>query len=94
MLHKHASRSERAVTAAIKPPFAHQLGYSFPAITPLSWCRERIDPGVRPDQLPIFFGHVESASTALYLTITGDRLQAAAQRSACLATPLSMDGMP
>jgi len=94
MLHKHASRSARAVTAAIKPPFAHQLGYSFPAITPLSWCRERIDPGVRPVHLSIVFGDIESTSTALYLTITGDRLQAAAQRSARLATSLSTDGMP
>jgi hypothetical protein len=81
MFRMHVSGPGRAVTAGVKPPSAHHLRGSLPV-------------GLRPVHPSVFLGYVESASTALCLTITGDLQQAAGQRSDRLAAPLSTDSVP
>jgi hypothetical protein len=44
--------------------------------------------------LSTFLGHVDPSSTAVYLTITADLLQAAGERFERLAAPLSTGGAP
>jgi len=44
--------------------------------------------------LSTFLGHVDPASTAVYLTITADLLQVAGERFARFVAPLSTGGAP
>jgi hypothetical protein len=67
---------------------AYGLGHRSRSLTPLPWCREGVKPGGAFVHPSAFLGYVESASSVLRLTITGDRLQAA------LPTPLSMGSVP
>jgi integrase len=62
------------------PPRAHDLRHSFAVGTLLRWYREGIDPNSRLIHLSMFLGHVDPASTAVYLTITDDLLREADQR--------------
>jgi hypothetical protein len=78
MFGKRVSSARRAITAGVKPPCTHHLGRSLPV-------------AVQPS---VFLGYVESASTVLCLTITGDLLQAAGQRFDRLAAPLSTNSVP
>jgi integrase len=77
----------------VTPPRAHHLRHSFAVATLLRWYREGTDPAARLLHLSTFLGHVKPASTAVYLTITGDLLQAASERFEHFATPLSMEGV-
>jgi site-specific recombinase XerD len=77
----------------VTPPRAHHLRHSFAVATLLRWYREGKDPAARLHHLSTFLGHVKPASTAVYLTITGDLLQAASERFERFATPLSMEGV-
>ena len=47
------------------------------------------DPAARLLHLSTFLGHVDPASTALYLTITADLLKAAGERFERFTAPLS-----
>ena len=91
MFGKLVSSPGQAVTAGVKPPSAHPLRHGFPMVTRLRRYDERIDPGVQPVRPSVFLGYVESPSNVRCLTITGDLLQAAGQRSDRFATPLSTD---
>jgi site-specific recombinase XerD len=53
--------------------------------TLLRWYRQGIDPNCRLIHLSTFLGHVDPNSTAVYLTITEELLQQAAQRFQPLA---------
>jgi hypothetical protein len=53
----------------------------------LRWYRAGIAPADRLLQLSTFLGHVNPTSTAVYLTITADLLQAAHQRFERWAAP-------
>ncbi len=78
----------------VAPPRVHDLRHSFAVGTLLRWYREGSDPAARLLHLSTFLGHVDPASTAVYLTITGDLLQAAGERFARFVTPLSTGGVP
>jgi len=56
--------------------------------TLLRWYRSGVDPGSRLFQLSTFLGHVNPASTAVYLTVTTDLLSEANQRFERWAAPL------
>jgi site-specific recombinase XerD len=75
-------------------PRVHDLRHSFAVGTLLRWYREGADPAARLLHLSTFLGHVDPSSTAVYLTITADLLQAAGERFERLAAPLSTGGAP
>lgn len=70
------------------PPRAHDLRHSFAVGTLLGWYRAGLDPSARLLHLSTFLGHVDPASTAVYLTITQDLLQEANRRFENFARPL------
>lgn len=61
-------------------PRIHGLRHSFAVGTLLRWYREGLDPSQRLLHLSTFLGHVQSESTAVYLTITEGLLAEAATR--------------
>jgi integrase len=61
----------------IAPPRLHDLRHSFAVSRLLRWYREGADPSTRLHQLSTFLGHVDPASTAVYLTITPELLEQA-----------------
>lgn len=75
-------------------PCVHHLRHSFAVATLLRWYREGIQPADRLLHLSTFLGHADPASTAVYLTITGELLQEANRRFASYATPVFAEGVP
>ena len=55
--------------------------------TLLGWYRAGLNPSARLLHLSTFLGHVDPASTAVYLTITEDLLQEANRRFEHFAHP-------
>jgi site-specific recombinase XerD len=80
------------LSAGVAPPRVHDLRHSFAVGTLLRWYREGLDPAAKLLHLSTFLGHVNPASTATYLTITGELLQAAGERFGRFAAPLSTGG--
>jgi site-specific recombinase XerD len=80
--------------AGVAPPRVHDLRHSFAVGTLLRWYREGVNPSSRLLHLSTFLGHVDPASTAVYLTITADLLQAAGERFARFVAPLSTGAAP
>ena len=78
--------------AGVSPPRVHDLRHSFAVGTLLRWYREGSDPAAKLLHLSTFLGHVNPASTATYLTITGALLQTAGERFGRSAAPLSTGG--
>jgi site-specific recombinase XerD len=78
--------------AGVAPPRVHDLRHSFAVGTLLRWYRGGTDPGRQLLHLSTFLGHVDPASTAVYLTITADLLHAAGERFARFVAPLSTGG--
>jgi integrase/recombinase XerD len=68
-------------------PRAHDLRHSFAVGTLLRWYRAGLDPAARLLHLSTFLGHVDPASTAVYLTITQELLQEANRRFEAFARP-------
>lgn len=64
----------------VSTPRLHDLRHSFAVGTLLRWYREGIDPNTRLLHLATFLGHVDPASTAVYLTITSELLNEASTR--------------
>jgi len=60
----------------------------------LQWYERGLDPGSRLLHLSTFMGHVDPASTAVYLTITPALLQAASDRFARFAAPAPPEVQP
>ena len=56
--------------------------------TLLHWYQRGLDPNERLLHLSTFLGHVDPASTAVYLTITPALLEEASQRFAHFAAPV------
>jgi site-specific recombinase XerD len=92
--HALVPRLGLTLPAGVAPPHLHDLRHSFAVGTLLRWYREGIDPAARLLHLSTFLGHVDPASTAVYLTITGDLLQAADERFRRFAAPLSTGDTP
>lgn len=76
---------ELHIPPGVSSPRLHDLRHSFAVATLLRWYREGIDPNCRLMSLSTFLGHVDPASTAVYLTITEDLLHEAAQRFHAMA---------
>jgi site-specific recombinase XerD len=75
-------------------PHVHGLRHSFAVRTLLGWYRQGIAPADRLHHLSTFLGHVNPSSTAVYLTITSELLDAANQRFESFAPILAGGGMP
>jgi len=71
----------------VSPPRLHDLRHSFAVACLLRWYREGLDPASRLHQLSTFMGHVDPASTAVYLTITPALLEEANRRFEAFALP-------
>lgn len=76
-----------ATRAGVAPPRLHDLRHSFAVRTLLRWYRDGVDPAARLLHLATFLGHVSPTSTAVYLTITRELLDAAGGRFEQFATP-------
>jgi len=77
-----------SVPQGASPPRVHDLRHSFAVGTLLRWYRAGVDPAQRLLHLSTFLGHVQPESTAVYLTITSDLLNAAAGRFEDFARPV------
>lgn len=75
------------VPEGVRPPHLHCLRHSFAVGCLLRWYREGLDPAARLYQLSTFMGHVDPASTAVYLTITPQLLAEANRRFEAFAEP-------
>ncbi len=75
------------VPDGVTPPHLHCLRHSFAVGCLLRWYREGLDPATRLCQLATFMGHVDPASTAVYLTITPELLAQANRRFEAFAQP-------
>jgi integrase len=80
--------------AGVAPPRVHDLRHSFAVGALLRWYRDGGDPTSRLLHLSTFLGHVDPASTAVYLTITAELLQAAGERFGRFVAPLSTGAAP
>ena len=82
------------VPAGVAPPRLHCLRHSFAVSTLLRWYRAGVDPGGHLLYLSVFLGHVNPASTAVYLTITAELLKQANQRFERFAVPVLEETRP
>lgn len=73
--------------AGVSPPTLHSLRHSFAVGCLLRWYRQGLDPAAKLHQLSTFMGHVDPASTAVYLTITPALMQEANRRFEAFAEP-------
>lgn len=87
--HALVPRLDLTRAAGVAPPRVHDLRHSFAVGTLLRWYREGGDPAARLLHLSTFLGHVNPASTSVYLTITAELLEAAGDRFGRYAAPLS-----
>ena len=87
-------RLDLAVPAGTAPPRLHDLRHSFAVGTLLRWYRAGVDPAARLHHLATFLGHVDPASTAVYLTITADLLREANRRFEAFAGSALGEGAP
>ena len=71
-----------------RSPRPHDLRHTFAVGTLLKWYRKGLDPSRRLLHLSTFLGHVQPASTAVYLTITEDLLREAGERFERFAAPV------
>lgn len=77
-----------AVPEGVSAPTLHSLRHSFAVGCLLRYYREGIDPQSRLHQLSTFMGHVDPASTAIYLTVTPALLSEANHRFEAFAAPV------
>ncbi|MBV9278442.1 MAG: tyrosine-type recombinase/integrase, partial [Chloroflexi bacterium] len=75
------------VADGVAPPRLHDLRHSFAVGRLLRWYRDGADPATRLHQLSTFLGHVDPASTAVYLRMTPALLDAANRRFEDFARP-------
>jgi len=80
MFHHLLPHLQLHVPEGVFPPCVHCLRHSFAVNTLLHWYRSGNDPSKRLFHLSTFLGHVDPASTAVYLTITADLLREAGRR--------------
>ncbi len=73
-------------------PCVHGLRHSLAVRSLLRWYREGLDPAARLNHLSTFLGHVNPQSTAVYLTITSELLEAANARFEAYAAPPCKEG--
>jgi len=82
------------VPPGVGRPRLHCLRHSFAVGTLLRWYRQGVNPNDRLLWLSTFMGHSRPSSTAVYLTITGELLDAANTRFRRFAVPLTKGTTP
>ena len=87
-------RLELQIPEGTRGPCVHGLRHSFAVRTLLRWYREGVDPNARLNYLSTFLGHISPHSTAVYLTITSELLEAANQRFEAFARPTHVEVQP
>ncbi len=87
VFHQLVATLELPVPGGVSRPTLHSLRHSFAVGCLLRWYREGLDPASRLHQLSTFMGHVDPASTAVYLTITPALLEEANRRFEAFAAP-------
>jgi site-specific recombinase XerD len=92
--HSLVPKLDLQIAPGVAPPTAHHLRHSFAVGRLLRWYREGEKPADNLMKLSTFLGHVDPSSTAVYLTITAELLDAASQRFEHFAAPLSDGGGP
>lgn len=93
-LHRLVIELAFPVPEGVTPPHLHSLRHSFAVGCLLRWYREGLDPSTRIYQLSTFMGHVDPASTAVYLTITPQLLAEANRRFEAFAQPAWSQAKP
>jgi integrase len=86
--HRLATDLAFPVPDGVSAPHLHSLRHSFAVGCLLRWYCEGLNPSTRLFQLSTFMGHVDPASTAIYLTITPQLLAEANQRFEAFAEPV------
>ncbi len=94
VFHALVPRLDLHVPPGTSSPRAHDLRHSFAVGTLLRWYRAGLDPAARLLSLSTFMGHVDPASTAVYLTITQELLQEANRRFERYARPALEEPLP
>lgn len=89
-----AAQINIAVPPGGTPAHVHDLRHSFAVGRLLRWYREGSNPNDKLVKLSTFMGHVDPASTAVYLTITTELMEAAGQRFERFAAPISSGDQP
>lgn len=82
------------VPDGVRPPHLHCLRHSFAVGCLLRWYRQGLDPAARLYSLATFMGHVDPASTAVYLTVTPQLLAEANRRFEAFAEPVWTEVTP
>ena len=82
------------VPDGVGAPHLHSLRHSFAVGCLSRWYREDVDPQSRHYRLSTFMGHVDPASTAVYLTITPQLLAEAHRRFEAFAHPVWSEVTP
>jgi integrase len=80
VFHRLVSDLNFPIPQGVSPPRLHDLRHSFAVGRLLDWYREGVNPQERLFRLSTFMGHVDPASTAIYLTITPALLEQANRR--------------
>ncbi|HEY6422773.1 MAG TPA: tyrosine-type recombinase/integrase [Pseudonocardiaceae bacterium] len=80
VFHRLVTSLELPAPDGVCPPTLHSLRHSFAVGCLLRWYRDGLDPASRLHELSTFMGHVDPASTAVYLTITPALLEEANRR--------------
>lgn len=75
-----ADQLDIAIPPGETPAHVHYLRHSFAVGRLLRWYRNGSNPTDKLVKLSTFMGYVDPASTAVYLTVTADLLEAAGQR--------------
>lgn len=86
--HRLVAELDLPVPDGVSSPHLHSLRHSFAVGCLLRWYREDVNPSARLFQLSTFMGHVNPASTAIYLTVTPQLLAEANQRFEAFAEPV------
>ncbi len=87
VFHQLVGTLDLDVPDGVSPPTLHHLRHSFAVGRLLRWYRDGVDPQSRLHQLSTFMGHVDPASTAVYLTVIPALLEEANQRFEAFAQP-------
>lgn len=87
VFHHLVPNLDLVVPDGVSSPRLHHLRHSFAVGCLLRWYRAGLDPSSRLLHLSTFMGHVDPASTAVYLTITPGLLAEANRRFEAFAQP-------
>lgn len=86
VFHRLVVELDYPLPEGVSPPRLHDLRHSFAVGCLLRWYRQGDDPSARLYQLSTFMGHVDPASTAVYLSVTPGLLAEANRRFEAFAT--------